>query len=537
MAEMSQMLMQSLQTTRGMIPTGQIFKIDFQEPTESFIRTILSTWKVSPRRQQIIEAEKYFQNRNAVCDKKRDVVTTGGVVGESTLLTNTKIAHPFLRKLIRQKVSFLFSTPFDIHAENNDTFTDLLMKNYFDSQLRKTIKATVTHAIGEGICFLLPYYNDDSQLAFKRISAKNAIPFWANEEHTQLNAFIHFYDIMLVNEYSLGISGEKPSSKIRKIEYYTPEGIWYFQIDQNGLFGADPDAPSGNGMNAHFYQGMKKLSDTGIPINDENGNPVIDMAGQSWNTVPIIPFKYNEDELPLLELVKSLIDDYDSITSSISDNVHDIPNSIKIVKGYSGTDPDTFVRNVSTYRVIFLDESGSVDDLASEIHISETDVHLDRLKKDIFESGDGIDIQTDQLGDVSGAALKYRFSPLAEDVNDLGEETIAAIQQMLYYIRMDLKMRNIGNYMEVPVTIQFPQVAIVNEAETIDNISKSMNIVSRQTLLAHHPYVKDVTEEIRLFNEQQKADLALENSMLPKVTATGNKTANTGNKVAVVGDY
>ena len=91
--------------------------------------------------------------------------------------------------------------------------------------------------------------------------------------------------------------------------------------------------------------------------------------------------------------------------------------------------------------------------------------------------------------------------------------------------------------MEVPVTIQFPQVAIVNEAETIDNISKSMNIVSRQTLLAHHPYVKDVTEEIRLFNEQQKADLALENSMLPKVTATGNKTANTGNKVAVVGDY
>jgi SPP1 family phage portal protein len=529
--------MQNMSPLIGLLPMGQIFLINDGTPSETFLRTTISNWECSEYRKHILDAERYFRNINDVLNKKREVVLTDGCIGDSPILSNAKISHPYVRKLVRQKVSFLFASPFEIKAVANDDFTTVLSNNYFDDNLRKTIKSAVTHAINEGICFLLPYYNDSGALAFKRISAKNAIPFWADEEHTKLNAFIHFYDISTVDSSSENLTTIKTQKFIRKIEYFTPEGVWYYQINELNQFEPDPDAAGNDEMNFHFYQGMKALSDTGVPLTNEDGTPIIDMVGKSWDKVPIIAFKYNEDELPVLSEIKSMVDDYDGITSAISDNIHDVPDSIKIVKGYSGTDPNTFVRNVATYRVIFLDPEGAVDNLTSDIHIADTDLHLDRLRKDIFEAGDGIDIQTDQLGDVSGAALKYRFSPLSEDVNDLAEETKSAIQQLVYYICYDLKLRKSQDYFKEVIEIKFPQVAIMNEAETVDNISKSMNIVSRQTLLAHHPYVTNVEEELKLFDAQQKADIALENAALPAVTKTNTTSSSGTKKTSVIGDY
>ncbi|WP_260399928.1 phage portal protein, partial [Peribacillus simplex] len=71
----------------------------------------------------------------------------------------------------------------------------------------------------------------------------------------------------------------------------------------------------------------------------------------NWDRIPFICFKYNEEEQPLIEMIKALVDDYDKRISDNSNNLEDLPNGIYVVKNYSGTGGEDFRKNISTYRV------------------------------------------------------------------------------------------------------------------------------------------------------------------------------------------
>ena len=69
-----------------------------------------------------------------------------------------------------------------------------------------------------------------------------------------------------------------------------------------------------------------------------------------------------------------------------------------------------------------------------------------------------------------------------------------------------------GNFTGENVTFTFNRNMIVNDSDAIDNVSKSEGLVSKETLLAHHPYVTDVkAEQERLDKEQQEERKRLEN--------------------------
>ena len=61
------------------------------------------------------------------------------------------------------------------------------------------------------------------------------------------------------------------------------------------------------------------------------------------------------------------------------------------------------------------------------------------------------------------------------------------------------------------MTFTFNRNMIVNDSDAIANVSKSEGLVSKETLLAHHPYVTDVKAEMeRLDKEQQDERKRLE---------------------------
>ena len=88
------------------------------------------------------------------------------------------------------------------------------------------------------------------------------------------------------------------------------------------------------------------VDEDGNVMVDEDNNPIMTNVQMTWDKVPFIAFKYNADEMSLLKLVKSLIDDYDLNTSDTSNNLQDIPDSIKVVKNYDGTDKGEFTQNL-----------------------------------------------------------------------------------------------------------------------------------------------------------------------------------------------
>ena len=107
-----------------------------------------------------------------------------------------------------------------------------------------------------------------------------------------------------------------------------------------------------------------------------------------------------------------MIDDYDPTTSDTSNNLQDIPNSIKVAKNYDGTDKGEFTQNLAIFRTAFVSGDGDMKVIETNMDVAAIDSHLNRLRKDIYEAGNGVDTQEVSLGNASGVALKFRYATL-----------------------------------------------------------------------------------------------------------------------------
>lgn len=459
-------------------------------PQEKFILDNWSEWVASEEYQNILTAKRYLKNRNDIKDRKRLRIGRMGEQLEDKLLANNKLSHAFLNKLTRQKTSYLLAKPFTINA-NNDTYAKILNDILGTAEFRKKLIRITKEAIYAGKSWIQVYYDDQGELVQGRIPPEEVLPFWKDSDHTELEAVIRRYT---VTYYQLD-----KKEIIEKYEFWFEGGVYYYQKDGNELI-PDPDVIENKGTNllGHFEVDV-------TPVDEEPDAPR-DIKQSTWNKIPIIPFKYNAEEMSLLDLVKSLIDDYDSRTSDNSNQIEDIPNSITLVRGYEGTDPGEFIENIKNYRMAFVNETGDMSSVPQQLGIQDSEPHLTRLRKDIYEFGFGVDTQSKETGNSSGVALKFLYADLDMDAADLGNELSTSLQSLIEFINIDLLNRGVGDFTNEKVEIIFNTDITINETETIDNLTKSGSILSKETILENHPYVSDAQYEMGRIDKEEEAE-------------------------------
>lgn len=445
-------------------------------PQADFIYSVISDWAGSPKLKSIITGLKYYENKNDIKDRKRYMINKDGQKIEVTNLANSKLPHPFMRKLTNQKISYFLSKPFTIKTENVEFEREL--KSYFSKNFFRMLESIGTDAICCGVGWLQVYYDEKGKLCFKRIPVQEIIPFWADADHTKLDAIIRVYE---VKEYN-----GKLKTSVKRVEYYTNKGVYKYKLDGKGLI-AESEGPEG-----HFSV-----------VEVKDGQEVTKAA--VWDNLPFIAFKYNKDELGLINLIKELIDDYDLNTSDTSNVIQDTPNSVKVIKDYDGENKEEFIHNLSLYRVVFVGQDGGIDKIDTPVQVDAVDSHLNRLRKDIFEFGGGIDTQNKELRDASGVALRFLYSDLDMDCASLINQFSAALEKLIWFICIDIETQKGINYQDTKYEIIFNTDIIVNENDTINNLAISQPFISRDTILANHPYVTDPKAEmIKLEADQQR---------------------------------
>jgi SPP1 family phage portal protein len=449
----------------------------------------------------MLVAETYYKNKNTeMTDRKIYYIDRKGNKKEATNLSNTKLRHPFMKKLVNQKVNYLLSKPFSVKCED-ENFTADLMK-YLDDDFMMMIKNVGKHAIIKALSWVQVYYNENGELKFKRIPTEEVLPFWKDADHTDLEALMRFYDVVEYDE-------DGNTKTVTHVEYYTIKGVWYYILGDSGLkpdpqYGDTPEKAS----RGHFRisQPATKLNAVGeeeVTV-DENGNPVFNEFEANWDRIPFICFKYNSDEISLLDWVKDLIDDYDVTRADTSNLLKDAPNSIKVVKNYDGTDKEEFTQNLSVFRIAFVSGDGEVTKVETSVDIESREKHVERLRKDIFAAGCGVDTQTEDLGNSSGVSLEYRYSDLDGDSQDMASEFKAGLKNLVWFIKVDMKNTGMGDYLDSKFEIVFNTDIIVNETEIITACKDSAGIISDETIIANHPWVTDPSKELLKRDEEQK---------------------------------
>lgn len=447
---------------------------------EQIIQVEMGAWKTSEKRKWMMTGERYYKNKTDILKRERTAIGENGckeIVGN---LANNKLVNGFVRKLVDQKVGYLLSKPMSIQTSNEEYLE--LLTDFFGSPLLRLIKNIGKESINKGIAWVHPYYDMEGNLLFAKIPSEQCIPLWRDAAHTELDAMIRTYEVEVYE-------GSRRTT-VTKVEWWDSYGVKRYVL-QGSLV---PDVEAG-AQDSHFQ--LVSQNGTEKPMN--------------WARVPFIGFKYNDEEQPLIELIKSLVDDYDERKSDHTNNLEDLPDSIYVVKGFGGTESGEIRKNLSTFRIIKIDDTeanSGVDTISLPIDTEAYETHMNRNRKDIYEFGRGVDTQSEKFGgDKSGVALRFLYADLDMDANILETEFQASLEQLLWFINAHIYNTTGKDFTGESVDFIFNRDILINETEAITNAKDSQGVISDETIVANHPWVTNAQDELERLKSEKEEDM------------------------------
>ena len=441
------------------------------------LEIILRTWLASPQRKEQLLAEQYYLGNQDILQREKKVIGADGNLTTIDNVVNNKIVDNVYAKLVNQKTSYCLGKPLLIDTED-DEYLKLLTK-VFNKKNHRTLRELAQFAVNEGIAYIYPYYNEEGEFKFAIFPAHEICPIWKDKRHHELEAAMRYYpeDVFTAN-------GDV--EQIYHVDLFTTQGITHFR-----------------------YQGASLIIDDDA----HTDYMYVESVGYNWTRLPIIPFKYNSEEIPLIRRVKTLQDALNEVLSNFKDNMDEDPRtSILILKNYDGTNIQEFRQNLATYGVIKVTTvdgvQGDVDALKVEVNSANYQAILMQLKRAIIENGYGFDAKEERMdGDPNQMNIESMYTDIDLDVDAMESEFQAGFEDLKWFIDQYFIHTGKPDYSEEQVSFIFDRDFFINENAKIDNVMKSVGLVSKKTLLTHHPMVTNVLRELELLKQEEKEAL------------------------------
>ena len=452
-------------------------KISKNISEKQFIELELMRWKNSSKRTAMLTGERYYNGEHDILTEKRTVIGKDGKLHEVDNLPNNHIVDNQYAKMVDQKTNYFLGKPLTFDTED-EAYADAL-SNVFDKRFHRTLKNVGENAFNCGLGWIFPYYNEAGEFRFLRFEPFEILPFWKDAEHTELDMAARLYQVEVYEGTTYTVR--------EKVELYYPDRIEKYDFT-DGVLVPDADSPTSD------Y----------LTFEDEDGNP----QGYNWGKVPLVAFKYNPREIPLIKKVKSLQDGINRMLSDFENNMQeDKRNTILIVKNYDGQNLAEFRHNLATFgavKVKTIDGSeGGVDALQVEVNAENYKAILEVFKKALIENAMGYDAKDDRLaGNPNQMNIQSMYSDIDLDTNGMETEFQASFEELLYFVHIHMLNKGMGDFKNSEVNIIFNRDIMINESEAIDNCAKSVGIISDETNLSQHPWIRDVKQEI----ERKKAE-------------------------------
>jgi SPP1 family phage portal protein len=241
----------------------------------------------------------------------------------------------------------------------------------------------------------------------------------------------------------------------------------------------------------------------------------------NWSRIPLIPFKYNSEEIPLIRNIKSLQDGLNLILSNFQNNMEeDARNTILVLVNYDGENLAEFRKNLAAYGAVKLKTvdgaPGDLRTLTVEVNAENYKAILEIFKKAIIENAMGYDAKDDRLGsNANQLNILSMYSDIDLDANEMETEYQASFEELIYFINLHLTNTGAGDFEGEPFEIIFNRDMLISESDIISNIKGSVGILSDETLVANHPWVNDVQAELKRIEEQKQAAIDVYANQFP----------------------
>ena len=480
-----------------------------------FLELEITDWLTSKERKRQIMGEAYYDGDQAAAHRKRIALDDDGKPVVLEHLPNNCLVNNQYSKMVDQKTNYSFGRPFSFDAENKAYAAALA--TVLGARFRR-----VMHNVGEGAwiggkAWLYPYY-EGGELAFKRFPADEVLPFWADADHTILDAAVHVYAVQEYDE-------TEQAKTVVKVEVMHGGGVDCFIRKDDGTLEPDPEAHSGPYI---------------TEVEESTGKE----TAYNWERIPLICFKSSHHELPLLSRVKCLQDAYNDVLSNFANQMEeDIHTTILVIKNYEGENLGTLRKNLATYGVIkvrsFEGCEGGVQALTLEVNSENYKVLLALLKDAIIENARGYDAKDERMGgNPNQMNIQSMYSDIDLDANGIEMEFQASMEELLWFVNRHLANTGKGSYDGTEVKVIFDRDVLINETEAINNCRNSMGILSNETIVKMHPWVTDPEQELQRIKDEKAEEAAADpyRAAFEANRGGGNKPGGSGQQDPPVKD-
>lgn len=429
-----------------------------------FVRSFISTHKVSDDYKMAITAEAYDKKQNVTINEYRKLLyTIAGQAVEDNFSANYKICSAFFNRFVTQQNQFLLGNGI---SWNEASTTDKLGKD-FDVQVQKLGHYALVDKLSFG------FWNYDHLEIFR---LKEFAPLW-DEEDGGLKAGVRFWQI----------DPAKPlRATLYELDGYT-NYIWRFSEPVE----IEPKRPY-------------KLK---VRTSIADGTEIYD--GENYPGFPIIPFWGNQQHQSELVGIREGIDAYDLIKSGFANDLDDASQIYWIIQNAGGMDDidlAKFIRRMKTVKAAAVDEDGArAESHTIDVPYASREALLDRLRSDLYDDFMALDTKAIAGGATTATQIKAAYEPL-NNKTDMYEYCV------IDFLHGVLEIAGID---DEPT---FTRSMIVNTQEEISVIIQSASYLSQDyvtekvlSLLGDVDKLKDMLTERDAENMQRLNEIDINN--------------------------
>jgi SPP1 family phage portal protein len=453
--------------------------------TKEQITNYLSKDKGSRKKQMARVGARYYEGAHDILGYRMFYYNADGELIEDKQRSNLKIPHPFFTELVDQEVQYILSGERIVYSDN--PWLQAEMDNYFNynETFGEELEECLTDCIVKGSSYMYAYKAEDDRTSFKTADMLGITEVRANETDRDTDYIIYRY-IERMDDYT----------PINRVQVWDDNQAYFYVQEGEGQLEDDKSQPY-NPRPHTLYQ-----------INGDKR-----VYFESYGTIPFFRLDNNSKQQSGIKPIKPLIDDYDLMASSLSNNLVDFDTPIHVVKGFEGDNLDELQQNIRTKKLIGVGEDGDLEIKTIEVPYQARLTKLELDEKNIYRFGMGLNMSG--LKDTSATtniAIKAAYSLLELKCFKLEIKIKSMLRKMVKLIINEINAREGTGYSDKDVYFKFTHEIMSNAQENAQ--IKLTEAQANQVAIATIQGLADVIDDdtiIQLICEQ--LDISYEDIM------------------------
>lgn len=386
------------------------------------------------------KGQAYYEGDHDIKGYRLFYYNADGELVEDKTRSNIKIPHPFFTELVDQAVQYMLSgkdgfirsdipelqTELDTYFNDNEDFTAELTDVLTDCQTK-------------GFAFMYAYKNNEDKIAFQCADSIGVVEVRAKDTDDGCEYVIYWYIDRI----------EKGHKKIKRIQVWDKEQTYFYVQSDEGDIEIDTS---------------EQINPRPHTLYREDGKDTT--YYENFGFIPFFRLDNNKKQFNSLKAVKDLIDDYDLMASSLSNNLVDFDTPIHVVKGFQGDDLEELQQNLKTKKIIGVDEEGGVEVHTVDVPYEARKIKLELDEKNIYRFGMGLN--TSGLKDTNATtniAIKAAYSLLDLKCSKLEIKLKQFLRKLLKVVLNEINTTNGTDYQMKDVYFKFKHEIMSNKQE------------------------------------------------------------------------